>query len=154
YSLTDQRNSLSGAAKLRSRITKIKSRICCVIRESMFFAEIEGTRRQGFCRFVFSHLSVEVGGNMIRPLEMMGVGGVHHGPRLSQPLAGNIGSPECPGVDACPAQDRDSSGGRVSSESGVIEKLQPDHEMVLSAGEVAAPIAYPRLSHVQGRHHG
>jgi hypothetical protein len=59
YTSTDQRDTVGCAAELRSRMTKKTSRMCSIIRESMFFAEIEGTRRQGFYSFVFSHESVE-----------------------------------------------------------------------------------------------
>jgi hypothetical protein len=55
YSLTDQRNIFTIAAKLRSRMTEQTLRKCCLVRELMLFAEIQATHGQGFYSFVFSH---------------------------------------------------------------------------------------------------
>jgi hypothetical protein len=56
---TNQRYTFGCSAELCSRMAKKTSRSCSLIGESMFFAEIERTRRQGFDSFVFSHESEE-----------------------------------------------------------------------------------------------
>ena len=122
-------------AELRSRMTEKTSRMCCVIGESMFFAEIEGTRRQSFDSFVFSHERGRSRRKNIRPRGIMGIGRFHSRPHLGYSLAGNIGSPEYPCIPARPAEDPDNIAGGILSENGVIDKLQSRREMVLGAGD-------------------
>jgi hypothetical protein len=66
----------------------------------------------------------------------MRIGAVDPGPHLSQPLAGKIGSPHYPGVEACMGKGPYRAVVRVLPEDGVIEKLARGREMVLSARQV------------------
>src|ERR1700677_1567779 len=134
-------------------MAEMKSRMRCIIGESMLFREIESTRRQGFDSFVFSHVSVEDRSKTLRPRDIVRVGRVYSRLRTSYSLAGNVSMSEYPSVPARPGEYRYNNAARISSENGIIDKLLERLEVVFSAGEVATGIARNQLHRVQGRYH-
>jgi hypothetical protein len=71
-------------------MTEKASRMCCLIRETMFFAEFEGALRQSFDNFVLSHESMKDRRKNITPRGIMRIGWIHRGLHLNKSLASNI----------------------------------------------------------------